>query len=109
MTKPTLLIDGDLIAYQVAAASEVPIQWDEDTWTLHSSMEDARHLFRDKVAAMARLAGAPNAGGQYEYEPPRTARGVKNGAKRLRALGNCNPPQQYQPAILFIKSLSDML
>lgn len=50
MTKPTLLIDGDLIAYQVAAASEVPIQWDEDTWTLHSSMEDARHLFRDKVA-----------------------------------------------------------
>jgi DNA (cytosine-5)-methyltransferase 1 len=49
----------------------------------------------------------PNAGGQYEYEPPRTARGVKNGAKRLRALGNCNPPQQYQPAILFIKSISD--
>lgn len=51
----------------------------------------------------------PNAGGQYEYEPPRTARGVKNGAKRLRALGNCNPPQQYQPAILFIKSFSDIL
>lgn len=48
----------------------------------------------------------PNAGGQYEYEPPRTARGVKNVTKRLRALGNCNPPQQYQPAILFIKSLS---
>lgn len=45
----------------------------------------------------------------YEYEPPRTARGVKNGAKRLRALGNCNPPQQYGPAILFISSLADML
>lgn len=48
----------------------------------------------------------PNAGGQYEYEPPRTARGVKNVTKRLQALGNCNPPQQYQPAILFIKSLN---
>ena len=31
-----LLIDGDIVAYQAASASEHPIQWDDDTWTLHS-------------------------------------------------------------------------
>lgn len=50
---------------------------------------------------------APNIGYQYDYEPSRILKGVKNVGKRLKALGNCNPPQQYQPAILFIKSISD--
>ena len=31
-----LLIDGDIVAYQAASASEHAIQWDDDTWTLHS-------------------------------------------------------------------------
>ena len=31
-----LLIDGDIVAYQAASASEHPIQWDDDTWPLHS-------------------------------------------------------------------------
>lgn len=33
----TVLIDGDEVAYKAAFVSEVPIKWDEDTWTLHSS------------------------------------------------------------------------
>ena len=32
-----VLIDGDEVAYKAAFVSEVPIKWDEDTWTLHSS------------------------------------------------------------------------
>lgn len=32
-----LLIDGDIIAYRVAAACEHPVKWDEDLWTLHTS------------------------------------------------------------------------
>lgn len=36
----TVLIDGDEVAYKAAFSSEVPIKWDEDTWTLHSSERD---------------------------------------------------------------------
>ena len=35
-----VLIDGDEVAYKAAFVSEVPIKWDEDTWTLHSSETD---------------------------------------------------------------------
>lgn len=36
----TALIDGDEVAYKAAFVSEIPIKWDEDTWTLHSSERD---------------------------------------------------------------------
>lgn len=36
----TVLIDGDEVAYKAAFACEVPIKWDADTWTLHSSEVD---------------------------------------------------------------------
>lgn len=51
--KPTVtaLIDGDIFIYQAAAASERPIQWDEDLWTLHSSLSDAVQYFEDKLAS----------------------------------------------------------
>lgn len=38
----TLLIDADIFVHQVATVCEIPIQWDEDLWTLHSSMSDAQ-------------------------------------------------------------------
>ena len=34
---------------------------------------------------------------QYHYEPPRTVKGCKNRAKRLKALGNAVVPQQAYP------------
>ena len=32
----TLLIDGDIVAYQIAFRTEEAIRWDNDIWTLHS-------------------------------------------------------------------------
>jgi len=40
MTKRTLLIDGDIIAYQVASSIETPIHWGDDMWTLHSDANE---------------------------------------------------------------------
>jgi 5'-3' exonuclease len=34
--KRTLLIDGDVLAYQQSVLAEVPLQWNESLWTLHS-------------------------------------------------------------------------
>jgi len=43
----TLLIDADILAFQAAAATEVPTKWDHDMWTLHASEEDGqRHINR---------------------------------------------------------------
>jgi DNA polymerase-1 len=48
--KRVLLIDGDVWCYQIAAACEVPIQWDEDTWTLHSHFNEARDRLVERIA-----------------------------------------------------------
>lgn len=37
-----LLIDADILVYQVATSVEVPIDWGDDLWTLHSDFKDAR-------------------------------------------------------------------
>ena len=38
--KLTALVDGDIYIFKAAAASEHPVQWDEDLWTLHAHMSD---------------------------------------------------------------------
>jgi len=38
----TLVIDGDLIAYRVSASAEVPINWGDGLWTLHSQESDVK-------------------------------------------------------------------
>ena len=48
----TLLVDGDIVAYQIAFRTEQPIRWqvenDEDgLWTLHSDEKDCRNLIEE--------------------------------------------------------------
>lgn len=40
-----LIVDADIIAYQSCAAVEKEVQWDDDTFTLHSTLEDAKAVF----------------------------------------------------------------
>ena len=37
-----LLIDGDIILYKAASASEQEMRWDDDTWTLQTNMAEAK-------------------------------------------------------------------
>lgn len=50
----------------------------------------------------------PNARQQYAYEPPRTVTGMKGRSARLKALGNCNPPQMYMPFLTAIKIMEEV-
>ena len=57
-TKRTLLIDGDIVLYEVTIASEYAVDWGGDMWTLHSDMKEAKERFdcwvadiKDKVDA----------------------------------------------------------
>ena len=44
-TRPTLLIDGDVIVFRVALQVEQAIDWGNDLWTLHSDMSTAKQRF----------------------------------------------------------------
>ena len=48
----TLLIDGDIALYEVTLACEVPIDWGDDVWTLHSDFKEAKQRFDCWVSDM---------------------------------------------------------
>lgn len=53
-----LLIDGDIIAYKHASASEVPIEWTEDLWTLHAHADLAKRAVDSEIASLQEATGA---------------------------------------------------
>lgn len=44
-----LLIDGDLLLYRAASATETEVQWDEDLWVLHGNLAEAIELFQQSL------------------------------------------------------------
>ena len=49
---PTLLIDGDVIAYKAAAAVERTFSWDGDNHTTVGSLEEAKVIVEDALASL---------------------------------------------------------
>jgi len=39
----TILVDGDVIAYQVTTSVETAIDWGDDMWTLHADFKEAKN------------------------------------------------------------------
>lgn len=55
---PTIaLLDGDLIAYRIAAALEHTIDWGDDVWTLHSDLSEAKRVLDNQIATFIETLG----------------------------------------------------
>lgn len=44
-----LLIDGDLLLYRAASATETEVQWDDDLWVLHGNLAESIELFQQSL------------------------------------------------------------
>lgn len=53
----TLLIDGDLLLYRSAAATETEVQWDDDNWILHSNLTESKDLFKTALDGITNALG----------------------------------------------------
>lgn len=53
----TLLIDGDLLLYRSAAATESEVQWDDDNWILHSNLTESKDLFTTSLDGITNALG----------------------------------------------------
>lgn len=47
--KRTILIDGDILIFKITAASETPIDWGNDFWTLHSDFGQCREAIDSQI------------------------------------------------------------
>jgi DNA polymerase-1 len=52
MAVSKLLIDGDIIAYQIASQIEEPVDWGGDQWTLHSDFKTAKSMFENYLLTL---------------------------------------------------------
>ena len=52
-----ILIDGDIICYQIATKIEEPIHWGNDMWTLHSDFGSAKFIFNNYIKDLREQLG----------------------------------------------------
>lgn len=71
----TLLIDADIILYQIASAVEEPFDWGNDLWTLHSDASEAKQRLdywvegiKKKLDPQARLVFALTSSDNWRNE-----------------------------------------
>jgi len=58
MAKNTLLVDGDIVAFQAAVSLEHPTKYDEDTWILWASESDTKAKFDGMMQNLIEKSGA---------------------------------------------------
>lgn len=54
----TVLIDGDVVLYEVTTACEIPTDWGNDVWTLHSDFSEAKQRFDNWVLNIQKILEA---------------------------------------------------
>lgn len=57
MSAPAILLDADIVCYQIAAAAEEPIDWGDGLWTLHAWEEPAIAKLEDYIETLRQDLG----------------------------------------------------
>jgi len=57
----TLLIDGDVLAYQIGYMVEVAVDWGDDLWTLHADFAEARDRLDSYINGLTNKLDADDA------------------------------------------------
>lgn len=52
-----ILIDGDIICYQITSRLEEPIHWGDDIWTLHCDFKRAKAEFKNYITSLRENLG----------------------------------------------------
>lgn len=52
-----ILLDGDMLLFAATSATEVEVQLDEDVWTRHSELPEARAYYWDQLASWVEFYG----------------------------------------------------
>jgi DNA polymerase-1 len=63
MTKPILLIDGDMLVYRALAGTEVETNWGDDIWTLHSNEREGWEKILHRLGVISEKLGVGPQGG----------------------------------------------
>lgn len=54
----TILIDGDILLYQITAAAEQPFYWGDDLWTLHADEGEVKEQIDNEVTSLKTILNA---------------------------------------------------
>lgn len=93
MSKPTLIIDGDVIAYKAAASVERSHNWGDGIWTLHSREEEGIASLEAQIATLVdHLDGgdtvfALSDGRSFRYDILPTYKGNRKDVRKPLILG----------------------
>lgn len=97
MAKPaniTALIDGDMVAFRVAAGCDTVIAWDDLIYSTHIDIETAQRLIRNEVERIMEATGADavrfavSARRNFRYDLYPEYKGNRKGTRKPTGLGD---------------------
>lgn len=84
----TVLIDGDILAFQVASAAEVPTEFSDDLWVLWADAKEARHKIDEALEAIMTMTDttqyelAMTGGNNFRYTISDTYKSNRRGKRK---------------------------
>jgi Autographiviridae exonuclease len=102
----TLLIDGDILVFQIASACQTSTHWGDGQYSTTADLKEAKGRFRDRVADLKRASGAD--------EVKIALKGEGNFRRRILPTYKANrhnliPPMLRQPLMEWLLKLPQVI
>lgn len=98
------ILDGDILVYQAASKVERPIRWNENLWTLHANIGEAKAAVRGYIQELKRESEADKVVvGLSAYGEPRFRKDILPSYKENRR--DKRKPTVYFPLREYVKEM----